>query len=359
MPVDFLEIDGKYLEGGGQILRNALSFSCILRRPVRIVNIRANRPNPGLSNQHLFGLNLLVEITDAQVNGNQMKSTQVEFNPGKIKPGKYFVNTQTAASISLVLQSALPVLAFAGANSELELVGGTNVGMAPQVDFLTEVLRPNLEQFGVSFDFDLMTRGYYPRGGGRCKVYVPPVKSLNPIDLTQFGHVQETVGWCFVAGRLPPNLADSMKSSAEKELSILKNAPPCQLEAYKEAQDVARDNGSGVILKATTNTGCVIGSSSLGEKKVDAQELGSKAGRELAQLITQQVCVDQYVQDQLIIYMALAKGQSRILTTPLTNHTKTAIYVAEKMCGARFVEEKINEHHVMLTCQGIGHVSPN
>uniref|UniRef100_A0A1I8NP06 RNA 3'-terminal phosphate cyclase n=1 Tax=Stomoxys calcitrans TaxID=35570 RepID=A0A1I8NP06_STOCA len=357
MPIEFMEIDGKYLEGGGQILRNALSFSCILRTPVRIVNIRANRPNPGLSNQHLFGLNLLVQITDAQVNGNYIKSTEVEFNPNKIKAGKYFVNTQTAASISLVLQCALPVLSFAGAQSELELIGGTNVGMAPQVDFMTEVLRPNLEQFGVSFDFDLMTRGYYPRGGGRCKVHIPPVRCLNPISLTDFGNIQEVTGWCFVAGRLPADLAKSMKISAEQELSVLRGSHQCQLEAYKESPEVARDNGSGVVLKATTNTNCTIGSSSLGEKKVDAQELGAKAGRDLAQLLSHQICVDSYVQDQLILYMALAKGQSKILTTPLTNHTRTAIYVAEKMCGARFTEQKLNENQVLLTCIGIGYVS--
>ncbi|XP_075148368.1 RNA 3'-terminal phosphate cyclase [Haematobia irritans] len=355
MPTEFLEIDGKYLEGGGQILRNALSFSCILRRPVRIVNIRANRPNPGLSNQHLYGLNLLVQITDAQVNGNFIKSTQVEFNPNKTKPGKYYVDTQTAASISLVLQCALPVLAFAGGQSELELVGGTNVGMAPQVDFMSEVLRPNLEQFGVSFDFDLITRGYYPRGGGRCKVYIPYVKYLKPINLTQFGAAQDIVGWCFVAGRLPPALADSMKMSAEKELSSHR----CQLEAYKESPDVARDNGSGVILKATTSTNCTLGASSLGEKKVDAQELGGKAGNDLAQLLSRQICVDPYVQDQLILYMALAKGQSKILTTPLTNHTRTAMYVAEKMCGANFTEEKIDDNRVLLTCNGIGYMSGN
>lgn len=39
---------------------------------------------------------------------------------------------------------------------------------------------------------------------------------------------------------------------------------------------------------------------------------------------------------QLIIFMALAPGQSQIRSGPLTLHTETAIYVAEQMTGVSF-----------------------
>jgi RNA 3'-terminal phosphate cyclase (ATP) len=51
-------------------------------------------------------------------------------------------------------------------------------------------------------------------------------------------------------------------------------------------------------------------------------------------------CIDAHVQDQLIIFMALANGKSRIRSVPLTLHTKTAIHVAELMTKVSIVIAK-------------------
>ena len=63
----FLVIDGGYGEGGGSILRLSAGFSLLFNQPIKIRNIRANRPKPGLRLQHLLGLKTLAELTNSQL----------------------------------------------------------------------------------------------------------------------------------------------------------------------------------------------------------------------------------------------------------------------------------------------------
>ena len=65
------------------------------------------------------------------------------------------------------------------------------------------------------------------------------------------------------------------------------------------------------------------------------------------------------MQDQMIIFMALAKGQSRILTGPLTLHTQTAIHIASELTQANFDVIPIKSGNEVVKnivqCDGIGY----
>lgn len=59
---------GSLLEGGGQVLRNSMSYAALLQQSIRIANIRAGRDPPiGLRAQHLTGLQVVHTITGKQI----------------------------------------------------------------------------------------------------------------------------------------------------------------------------------------------------------------------------------------------------------------------------------------------------
>lgn len=352
MPVK--DIDGSMLEGGGQILRMALAFSVLKQIPVRVFNIRAGRSNPGLRAQHLKGVEIVRDISGGKLKGGEIGSTEIVLHPGKVKCGEYSADTGTAGSIGLLIQVALPCILFSNGVTILKLRGGTNAEMAPQIDYTTEIFRPLLERFGGSFDYRIISRGYYPRGGGEVHIRVNPVKELKAVTLTESGHVVRIRGWAFVAGSLPIKLAHLMADSAVETLSkTLKNID-VRIGRHKEDPGVAVGNGSGINLFAETSTGCLLGGSALGKRELKAEEVGHKAADELLQSINIGACVDSYSQDQMIILMAVAHGKSRVKCGPVTLHTQTAIHIAHQLTEAKFTVINDGPDSNIIECEGIG-----
>ena len=61
-------------------------------------------------------------------------------------------------SIGLLLQVALPCLAFAQGSSTLILKGGTNADYAPQIDYTMEIFKPLAKKFGLDFSCNIIKR---------------------------------------------------------------------------------------------------------------------------------------------------------------------------------------------------------
>ncbi len=156
-------------EGGGQVLRICLTLSALTEQPIRIRNIRINREKPGLRYQHVTTIRALAEAAFAKTSGISVGSSEITFSPGRRQGGKFYFDVQTAGSTTLILQSLIPVLAFADTRSVVTLIGGTNNPLAPQVDYILNVLNPVLATMGLSYELEVIQRGFYPRGGGISK----------------------------------------------------------------------------------------------------------------------------------------------------------------------------------------------
>ncbi|XP_012697423.1 RNA 3'-terminal phosphate cyclase [Clupea harengus] len=358
MAATTFEMDGSVMEGGGQILRLSTALSCIHGTSIKINKIRAGRSTPGLRPQHLTGLELVRDMCDGNLEGAVIGSTEITISPGKIKGGNHIADTQTAGSVTLLMQVSLPCALFAKGPSELCLKGGTNAEMAPQIDYTLKVFKPIVEKFGVNVDLDLRMRGYYPKGGGELVMKVNPVKELNPINMTARGNITKIYGRAFVAGVLPSKLAKDMSSAALRTIRKEIKDLYVNIQSLSEREN-ACGSGNGIIIFAESSTGCVFAGSALGKKGVYADKTGIEAAEMLLRNIRHNGCVDEFLQDQLIIYMALAKGTSRMRTGPITLHTKTAIHVAEQLTEAKFSVSKAEDESAtndtyIIECQGIG-----
>lgn len=193
----------------------------------------------------ILGVELVGKISNAKIKGGELGSTEITFIPGQLKGGSFEGRIKTAGSISLLMQVAIPCLLFADKESKLKLFGGTNAEMAPQIEYITEVFRPIMEKFNASFDFQLLRRGYFPRGGGEVEVYVKPIAKLTPVQLMEPGQITQLYGWSFVAGVLPINVAHSMADGAVNDLKH--HHTNINIERYKENPDMADGNCSGIL----------------------------------------------------------------------------------------------------------------
>src|SRR3990172_254397 len=170
-----VRIDGSRFSGSGTIVRQAVALSALTGRSVHITNIRFRRPNPGLRPQHARAVEAIAGVVGATIDGNTVGSGQLTFEPGTAVPAQTSVwDIGSSGSTVLLAQAVLPVLAFAGTPSVVELRGGLFQDFAPSFYHFRYVLLPLLRLMGIQAEAQMVRPGYVPGGGGILRLAVQP-----------------------------------------------------------------------------------------------------------------------------------------------------------------------------------------
>lgn len=353
-------IDGSILEGGGQIIRISLALAALLRKKIRIVNIRGRRPKPGLRAQHLHGVRLVQQLAGGQLTGDQLYSTELCYDPPSSdfqgENEDFLCEIPTNGATTLLAQIALPVALFRQKQTRLDLKGGTNADFAPPIEYYQSVFLAHLERlFKIQIECKVLKYCYnFPQGGGHIRLKVQPAQRplqainlvLNEADEFQVDDISIIAS---TAGKVARRVADQMSSAAS---DVLRKTT--RIDTRHHDHNKAAGNGSFVFIKANISKDSIsslLATSSQGSPKESPKETGRRtASALLKQLDDKSALVDEYAQDQLIIFMALAAGKSRLqVGQELTLHTQTAMHIVELLTSARF--EIVSN---IIECQGIG-----
>ena len=319
-----IEIDGSAGEGGGQILRTALSLSCLFNRPFRIFNIRKGRRNPGLMPQHLAGVRALKLLSDAEVSGDQKGSTELTFSPGRLRAEDFSFVIGTAGSTMLLLQTVVPALIRAGRKTRIELRGGTHVPFSPPFHYVSEIFVPVLARMGIAMDLHLASYGFYPKGGGMVRAVISPARELRPLQMPGRGRIVDIRGFSCAAS-LPLSVAERQRSAAVKKICASLPDSGCPVEVEAAAAE-ASGAGTFIFLKAES-ANAAAGFSALGERGKPAEIVGEEAARDLIDYYRSGQALDAYLPDQIVLYLSMCRGESAFTTSRITNHLLTNLRV--------------------------------
>ncbi len=333
-----ITIDGSFGEGGGQILRTSLSLAAITGTEVRLDNLRANRPKPGLMRQHLACAKAVAEICGGELEGAELKSSRLVFRPNKIRGGEYHFAIGSAGSTILLAQTVLPVLLFADAPSTVAIEGGTYNEKAPAFDFFEEAYLPCLRKMGVEADGEMKRVGFYPAGCGRIELYVKPVRAWRRLSLRERGNLQDA-------------LVTAIGSSLDKtilldELRFFQAGLGHIMDFRTEIADVKSAGPGNVLIAKLRYDNLTEVFSVCGNFGVSRQSVAKQTVRYTWQYLSRNWVVGQFLADQLMLPMALGAGGDYLTGRP-TLHSETNRAVIRRFLDVNVDFKKEDNNYIM------------
>ncbi|HLD12879.1 MAG TPA: RNA 3'-terminal phosphate cyclase [Candidatus Nanoarchaeia archaeon] len=325
-----ITIDGT--NGGGQVLRTALSLSAITQQPFLLQNIRGARPKPGMGAQHVMAVKAASDICHASAEGAKRDSMSLRFMPGKIKGGSFSWDIGTAGSTTLILQTVLPILFYADGPSKITIRGGTDTEHAlPSLDardvFLDVVCRMNLD-----VDMSIDSFGFFPKGQGQITATIVPNKRFSGVHISNRGLPERLQVTAVVSKDLQGKKVAERMVQAFMEKVVWVNS-----KEVKEDYVTTADTG-GFLHAHTHFTNTVLGATVLAEKKKSAEHIGYEVAALLNQELASAATVDGYTADQLMVYFALA-GDGSCKVREITDHMRSNAAVIEQFLPVKFTFE--------------------
>jgi len=399
-------LDGRTLEGGGQLVRIALGLSALTGQSLKISHIRGNREGGrggGLKAQHLACVKWLGAACGAETTGAEIKSQELLFVPGNpvSSPLPYTRSTQedgstifdtridigSAGSVGLALQAVLPFILFSPPAVEeidgrrplvrLTITGGTNVSNSPSFEYISQVLLPTLSRIGLpTIEALLESRGWSTGGSniGSAVFTIPTMKAGESLARVVLQSPVETVEADICPSRIEVTViaTQSVWETLQEQVPIFldrhfgKDFSKSSAKLKMTHQNSNHDKRDYLLFVATVvhdGQENRLGSDFLlqGQKGNKLAAAIERAIASLAVDVRSGALVDSHMMDQLVVFQALAEGKSLVwrgvseggATRESTLHAATAEWVGRSILGSRLSGGKGHGVDFVATCRGV------
>jgi RNA 3'-terminal phosphate cyclase (ATP) len=347
-----IEIDGSTLSGSGTLLRYAVALATVKREPLHMVNIRAKRPKPGLRPQHLVAVRACNAFSGGTVEGAVVDSREIVYFPGRaLKGGDFRFDIGTAGSATMLAFTLIAPALFADTASRFNIVGGLFQDFSPSFFHMQKVLVPLIKRMGADVNLTMEKPGYVPKGGGVMLAEVEPLKSpLKPLHMTHPGKVTEIWGVALASHLSGQRVGRRMADQCSRALRS--HAERCDIEVVEDSS--ADQRGAALAVWAKSEANCILGADQAGKPGRRSEAIADFVAGALVEDLDSGACADRHTADQLILFAALADGQTEYTIPTLTEHVHANLWLVEKILGA-----KVEIKGQRLKINGIAYTRPN
>ncbi len=327
-----IEIDGSMHSGSGTVLRYAVALAVLRAEPLRIRNIRARRAAPGLRPQHLQAVRACAAFCGGSLRGDEVGSREIVFHPGPCRRGGEFrFDIGTAGSATMLAFTLIPLALFAETPCRFTLTGGIFQDFAPGAFHMRDVLLAHLGSMGAGARMRVERPGYVPKGGGRLLLEVEPLRSpLEPLRRLEPGKPRRFRGIALASHLAAEKVAERM---AVRCRELLEGEVPVEMEVIQDSSALQR--GAALFLGVETSTGCILGADRAGRRGRRSESIAEFVVSSLREDLAGGATVDRHLADQLILFAALAAGETCYRIPRMTDHVEANLRLVETMMGAR------------------------
>ncbi|KAK9778648.1 putative NAD-dependent epimerase/dehydratase domain-containing protein [Seiridium cardinale] len=410
-------LDGTTLEGGGGLVRSAITFSSLLNKPIRIRNVRALRPEfQGLRPGHNTAIEAMRQFTGAFVQGNHAWNRELQFVPHAnadtiLEMPQWTMDTSVEGSASIFLIAIVQYLLFSKLASstfdfKLPFKGDTEIkltiraGMlcqaAPSIFYMRQVFIPILRLIGIREE-NLHFTSEYEEGwwnerinkpGKVVAIVKPLAKPLTGFIFKRRGQIQLIQ----VTAHVPSQVRDKFQEILEVEMANAIFTDSCGIQVRINVFGCLPEDQYHILMTATTlSPTAYLGYELIypqeklfptdikGDEEKTASYITRACIRGLWKELSHGNAVDEHMEDILAMYQSVACGFSSVITTknqiPVMGfsmdsaalgpngyvydvntgsiHRETSWWLAEQMAGVR-LEEKDDDGCKRVGCYGLG-----